>query len=224
MTAWIPNVLPDEPVESAWGNSIRDRTITPFPNAAARTTAIPTPAVGMATVLLDTGALEIYTDKTSPASWRRPWGNAWGFVYSTASLISGQVTAVGSVYLAAGDFTLPTIGRRYAVNVALTAILGPGDCNTRVESPSGGIASYNARANISGTAIRSNLAISYVAVPTNAAQLSWRTLFGCVSGSGYVESGGITVFDIGPANITAAQRPGDETGPEAEPRAEDDAA
>src|SRR5262245_38149282 len=60
MTAWIPDVVPDELIESAWGNSIRDRTVTPFANAAARDAAITTPKTGMVCWLTDHAALFVY--------------------------------------------------------------------------------------------------------------------------------------------------------------------
>lgn len=61
MTAWIPDVVPDQLIESAWGNTIRDRTITPFANAAARDAAITTPKAGMTVWLSDHQCVSRYT-------------------------------------------------------------------------------------------------------------------------------------------------------------------
>lgn len=57
-SGWLPNVVPDQTIESAWGNDIRNRTVTPFADAAARSAAITAPIPGMATYLLNTKQLE----------------------------------------------------------------------------------------------------------------------------------------------------------------------
>jgi len=57
---------------------LQTQAIQVFADAAARTAAIPSPTVGMATYLISNGYLEIFTDKTSPASWRPPWNTSWG--------------------------------------------------------------------------------------------------------------------------------------------------
>jgi hypothetical protein len=59
---------------------LQTQAVQVFADAAARTAAIPSPTVGMTTYLISTGYLEVYTDKTSPASWRPPWNTAWGLV------------------------------------------------------------------------------------------------------------------------------------------------
>ena len=64
--AWIPDVNPNELIESAWGNDIRDRTVTPFTNAAERVAAIPTPDAGMVTYLTASDTLEYWNG----TSWR----------------------------------------------------------------------------------------------------------------------------------------------------------
>lgn len=59
---WIPDVVPDEPVESVWGNEIRDRTSTPFPNVAARDAAIPIPQFGQVVFIQEPIPLEYWWD------------------------------------------------------------------------------------------------------------------------------------------------------------------
>ncbi|HKE67434.1 MAG TPA: hypothetical protein VKB59_22740 [Micromonosporaceae bacterium] len=66
MTGWIPDVVPDETIESAWGNEIRDRTVTPFTNAAERDASIPAPNEGMTVWLIDQAVTQIY----HAGSWR----------------------------------------------------------------------------------------------------------------------------------------------------------
>ena len=114
MTAWIPDVVPDQTIESAWGNTIRDRTVTPFANVAARTTAIPTPKAGMVTWLDDVKRLEVYngtvwrpmSNKTNPTAviGSSPTGPLYAFEENLASSIG---TAFGACNLAipAGTFS-----------------------------------------------------------------------------------------------------------------------
>lgn len=66
MTGWIPDVVPDAVVASSWGNTIRDRTVTPFDNVAARTAAITAPKQGMVTWLADVERLEVWDGE----AWR----------------------------------------------------------------------------------------------------------------------------------------------------------
>lgn len=58
--AWIPNVNPNELVESAWGNTIRDHVVNTFASAAERTAAIPAPVAGMTSYRADAALLEVY--------------------------------------------------------------------------------------------------------------------------------------------------------------------
>lgn len=75
--AWIPDVHPNELIESAWANTIRDHTVHAFANAAARDSAIPAPAVGMTCYVQDVGQFQTFTDKVTPG-WQKPWGLPWG--------------------------------------------------------------------------------------------------------------------------------------------------
>ena len=57
-SGWLPDVVPDEPIESVWGNTIRDRTVTPFANAAERDASIVAPTDGMLVYLEDVDQLQ----------------------------------------------------------------------------------------------------------------------------------------------------------------------
>lgn len=62
---WLPDVEPLDLIQSAeWGNIIRDRTITPFGDAAERDVFIPLPVPGMLTWMLDTQTLEVWDGAT----------------------------------------------------------------------------------------------------------------------------------------------------------------
>ena len=120
MTVWLPNVVPDEPIESAWGNTIRDRTVTPFANVAARTAAIAAPTEGMISYLADTGAFEQYYGAT--VGWRPPWNTAWGEIGRTvnANVNQGSIATIVDVNgttLAAAVLA----GRRYAWSFFISA-------------------------------------------------------------------------------------------------------
>src|SRR5262245_7453468 len=111
MTGWIANVVPDQTIESAWGNSIRDRTVTPFTNAAARTSAITAPKVGMLTWLADLRRLEIY-DGTN-------WGPLPGTVLGSV-VATGDATSSGTTVVMPGTPQNLTVGsgpRRLRVDI-----------------------------------------------------------------------------------------------------------
>lgn len=114
MTAWLPDVVPDQTIESVWGNTIRDRTVTPFANAAARTAAIATPKVGQLSWIVDTKRLDIY-DGTA---WRAlPMGDLGyaqitansGIFPLTATLIPGLRVDVAAARLPAGRVVQMTL-------------------------------------------------------------------------------------------------------------------
>jgi hypothetical protein len=120
VTAWIPDVVPDQTIESAWGNTIRDRTITPFANAAARNTAIPAPKEGMTVWLDDTNRMETWD------------GAAWVGVNVGNAAKAYRLGQAGSINGAAGVLTswatmlIPADPRPglLVVAVQVTAVVG----------------------------------------------------------------------------------------------------
>jgi len=60
VTAWLPDVVRDGVIASSWGNTIRDRTVTPFATAADRDAAIPVPKNGMMCMTVDNGTVWVY--------------------------------------------------------------------------------------------------------------------------------------------------------------------
>jgi hypothetical protein len=113
--AWIPNVNPNELVQSAWGNTIRDHVINTFATAADRDAAIPAPFDGQACYVAALDQLLVWTDKTPTASWRPPWNVAWGRVLNQ---VTGQMalTATAGIVPQSG-FSFPVQGRRYVVGI-----------------------------------------------------------------------------------------------------------
>ena len=56
----IPNVVPGEPVESDWGNDIRDRVTQRFADATERTAQLPFPGTGQLSWLDDPGVVDYF--------------------------------------------------------------------------------------------------------------------------------------------------------------------
>lgn len=56
----IPNVIPGAPVESGWGNTIRDRVASRYADATDRLASDPLPAAGQITWLDDPGQLDLF--------------------------------------------------------------------------------------------------------------------------------------------------------------------
>ena len=114
------------------------QAVARFPDAGARAAAIAAPVPGMVSYLTDTGRLEQYTDKSTPAGWHLPWGLPWGRM---ASAVVPDIGAIGGgiQFVPASTVTLGPAGRRqmYTLtgyvqkdattgNVTLTATPGAG--------------------------------------------------------------------------------------------------
>ena len=112
MTSWLPDVVPDEVIESAWGNTIRDRTATPFATAAARTTAIPTPTTGMVTYQIDTKRLEVWD------------GAQWSPIRATSLSRYRQITATNNLTNPSVFTPLPAGADRTALQANFVKLRG----------------------------------------------------------------------------------------------------
>ena len=96
----IPDVIPGEPIESNWGNDVRDRSIQRYNDATARDSLVPFPQEGEPSWLDDPGVVEVYD------------GDDW----VTIALEDLVVLKTGSTMT--GDLTLPEL-------IATTRIQGP---------------------------------------------------------------------------------------------------
>ena len=56
----LPDVVPGEPVESDWGNDVRDRIVQRFADDSARNASLPFPQAGAVTWLDDPGVVEVF--------------------------------------------------------------------------------------------------------------------------------------------------------------------
>lgn len=96
----IPDVVQGNPVESAWGNDIRDRTVQRYTDAAARDSLTPLPAPGDLAYLDDTGSVQVY-DGTA---WRDLLGYQGGRVGALPAAISFDGAPVaGAMQVASFD-------------------------------------------------------------------------------------------------------------------------
>jgi hypothetical protein len=86
--AEIANVVSGEPVESSWGNAIRDRTVQRYVDATARAASVGFPQAGMLSWLDNPGQLDLYD------------GTDWVRVL--------ELTANGSALLPTGGVTIGT--------------------------------------------------------------------------------------------------------------------
>ena len=105
--AEIPNVVPGEPVESDWGNDIRDRVIQKFADATARGLSLPFPIPGAVTWIDNPGQLDVWD------------GTEWVELVLTPELVAGlalKVDRAGDTMT--GALNLPTL-------IATTRIQGP---------------------------------------------------------------------------------------------------
>lgn len=79
--AQIPDVAPNTPIASTWGNQIRDRTVAVFATTAERAAAITAPKLGQLAYIDATDTVTIYN------------GTAWVCVTPrTAEIIAGGTT------------------------------------------------------------------------------------------------------------------------------------
>jgi hypothetical protein len=79
-------------IESAWGNAVIDRIVRRYATAAARNTALPTPAIGTVTYVQGNNSVQL---RDSTNQWIEPGGVTWGTLGTQAG-ISGPVTIPGS--------------------------------------------------------------------------------------------------------------------------------
>jgi hypothetical protein len=225
MTGWIPDVVPDQTIESQWGNTIRNRTVTPFANLAARDVAIPTPVEGMTVWINDLNRIEVYDG----AAWRPLAGGEIGYAVNPNSISGIQQTRVSIVTVVA---TVPPGNRRIRVTGSSMIFKGAGDAaaasvieifvdgnaqiarNTSVDSNEQATLTLEWRGNMNGGAHTFELRL-YTA-------------------ASFINAGGnssIAVDDIGPATVWAVTQqpgaPGAETRPvpdlEPEPKRAEDA-
>lgn len=68
----------EEVLAADFNTFVQDQVVATFPNAAARSTALPSPKIGQLSYLTDVKRLEEYTDKSGTPGWYRPWGTPWG--------------------------------------------------------------------------------------------------------------------------------------------------
>lgn len=203
MTAWLPNVVPDAPIESAWGNTIRDRTATPFANAAARTTAIPVPKPGQLSWLMDVKRVEIYDG----AAWQPYSPGAGQLAYKAQTADVQAVQTFADIPGLSATVTVPA-GRRIQVTANLQLARGAS------EASGGAWPVITDAANISIAQrvvyVPQNFgmpAFVQVRISPNAGTYTWKARIQSLSTSWITAQVGygawLAVDDVGPATMPA---------------------
>lgn len=100
---------------ASWANAcVRDQTVTPFANAAARTSAIATPVAGMVSVLT-----------TAPITLDVHNGSTWiSYLYPTDNTVGASETTASAAYVAlatAGPAVTVTTGPKALVTIQCLA-------------------------------------------------------------------------------------------------------
>ena len=112
----IPNVVSGEPVESQWGNAIRDRVAQRYADATARDAETPIPGLGELAWLDNPAELTICVDENGPV-----WETIPTVVYTEGRYVklagdtmTGQLRIVGENVVTEGSslglFLIPTPG------------------------------------------------------------------------------------------------------------------
>lgn len=121
-------------ITAAWSNAnVRDQVVTPFANAAARTSAITSPVDGMIAYLGDVDWYERY--KTSTGWQRLDWNDAWGTIGGKRWTAGGSALALGiaatesATNMDTGSVTL-IAGRSYRFAVRFNYIPAAGGADT----------------------------------------------------------------------------------------------
>lgn len=137
-----PDVVTDTPIESAWGNTVRDRTVVPFANAGERSQQWPTPAPGAHSTTADRPGVLWYYDGATWRAYGDPPGTLREFAGPTTPagylLCDGAAyprasyaelfAAIGTTWNiggeAATDFRVPNLSGRATIGTAVNRPLG----------------------------------------------------------------------------------------------------
>jgi len=110
-SGWLPNVVPNAPIVSTWGNSIRDRTLTVFDTPAQRDAQVTAPTEGMTCYIISTKQVYIYKLGAWFSTTAPPGIIATGTSVPTPALNAllnlSTVLAGPASWLAANTITLP---------------------------------------------------------------------------------------------------------------------
>lgn len=89
---------------------LQSQMVLSFANPTERAAEISSPTVGMVSYLASSGGFEIFTDKTTPPSWRPPWNTAWGLI--TSALIYDVPLNTGPQWILS-HLPIQMTGRQY---------------------------------------------------------------------------------------------------------------
>lgn len=91
----IPNVVSGEPVESVWGNDIRDRSVMKYADLTALQASVPFPQLGELAWLNDPGYLVVCVNVAAPGTWNPIYDAVESngrFVNTSGDTMTGNLT------------------------------------------------------------------------------------------------------------------------------------
>jgi hypothetical protein len=136
MTGWMPDVVPDAPIESSWGNKIRNRTIVPFATTAERDGNITAPVIGMECYVVSTDSFYYYNG----TAWKgRPRGRI-AYVVPAAQINAPAAGTFVDALVTAG-ITAPET--RLVRVSSFTTLFGAAACNGYARLGTGAAALMN---------------------------------------------------------------------------------
>jgi len=91
---------------------LQRQMVLSFANSTERAAEVSNPTVGMVSFLASTGGFEVFTDKTTPPSWRPPWNTAWGLI--RGSMVYDVSLGTGAVWIIA-HLPVQLPGRQYKI-------------------------------------------------------------------------------------------------------------
>lgn len=172
---------------------LQSQMVLSFANAADRAAEISNPAVGMVSYLASTGGFEVFTDKTTPSSWRPPWNTAWGLV---TSVMVNDVPLSTSAQWIISQLPVQIAGRQYKIEYDV--ILAPtnlGFMEVRFQTQAA-LDTQCAIANYPGWSKRVELWNVYAGGPTITVGVIGSAWGDAITAS--MSWGRVRVFDVGP--------------------------
>lgn len=200
-SGWLPNVQPQQPIASTWGNTIRDRTVTVFDTTAQRDSQLPAPTAGMVCYVL----ADKHTYQHDGVGWHLRPGEIYATAVSTADGSSASTTLVQLPGTAIA-FTLATPRTlRFEImnaRIRVSGANGQAQVTARLDAAGANVSAavlrtVNGVAAAAGDQILSSANLTPVPAGAHTADLAVSSLVGatiCYSLSGTR----LAIFDAGP--------------------------
>jgi hypothetical protein len=172
---------------------LQNQMVLQFANTTERASEIPNPTVGMVSFLSSTGGFEVFTDKTTPPSWKPPWNTAWGLV--RGAMVYDIPLTVSPAWILT-QLPVQVAGRKYKIEYDVNLIAAnTGFMEIKYQTAAG----YDLQllvTNYSNWPKRENVWQCFDGAPTNVVGIigaAWADAVTAVMSYGRVR-----VFDMGP--------------------------